>query len=122
MAPHLSNVSLDEAYSFSEPMPVEQLVTSICDYKQAGTWRVPAVQQPCTTTVWEGYTQFGGLRPFGVSFLVAGYDVHHGFQQKPKCTTSPILKVLLLALSEMSTRGCTTLTLRATSVVGRAMP
>lgn len=22
------------AYSFSEPMPVEQLVTSICDYKQ----------------------------------------------------------------------------------------
>eukprot|EP00435_Cladocopium_sp_Y103_P033694 s2932_g8.t1 len=49
------------AYSFSEPMPVEQLVTSICDYKQ-------------------GYTQFGGLRPFGVSFLVAGYDVHHGFQ------------------------------------------
>jgi len=49
------------AYSFSEAMPVEQLVTSICDYKQ-------------------GYTQFGGLRPFGVSFLVAGYDVHHGFQ------------------------------------------
>eukprot|EP00913_Durusdinium_trenchii_P015685 g14740.t1 len=48
-------------YSFSEPMPVEQLVTSICDYKQ-------------------GYTQFGGLRPFGVSFLVAGYDAHHGFQ------------------------------------------
>eukprot|EP00913_Durusdinium_trenchii_P029514 g27666.t1 len=49
------------AYSFSECMPVEQLVTSICDYKQ-------------------GYTQFGGLRPFGVSFLVAGYDTHHGFQ------------------------------------------
>merc|ERR1719487_748853 len=48
-------------YSYLEPMPVEQLITSICDYKQ-------------------GYTQFGGLRPFGVSFLVAGYDVHHGFQ------------------------------------------
>jgi 20S proteasome subunit alpha 3 len=48
-------------YSYCEPMPVEQLVTSICDVKQ-------------------GYTQFGGLRPFGVSFLVAGYDNAHGFQ------------------------------------------
>jgi 20S proteasome subunit alpha 3 len=48
-------------YSYSESMPVEQLVTSICDLKQ-------------------GYTQFGGLRPFGVSFLVAGYDESHGFQ------------------------------------------
>merc|ERR1711920_200177 len=48
-------------YSYSETMPVEQLVTSICDTKQ-------------------GYTQFGGLRPFGVSFLVAGYDAAHGFQ------------------------------------------
>eukprot|EP00933_Yihiella_yeosuensis_P028798 TRINITY_DN22610_c0_g1_i1.p1 TRINITY_DN22610_c0_g1~~TRINITY_DN22610_c0_g1_i1.p1 ORF type:complete len:255 (-),score=53.60 TRINITY_DN22610_c0_g1_i1:193-957(-) len=48
-------------YTYSESMPVEQLVTSICDFKQ-------------------GYTQFGGLRPFGVSFLVAGYDSSHGFQ------------------------------------------
>lgn len=48
-------------YSYSEPMPVEQLITSICDLKQ-------------------GYTQFGGLRPFGVSFLFAGYDKHFGFQ------------------------------------------
>ena len=28
----------------------------------------------------QSYTQFGGLRPFGVSFLFAGYDRHHGFQ------------------------------------------
>merc|ERR1740123_2645193 len=42
-------------------MPVEELVTSICDLKQ-------------------GYTQYGGLRPFGVAFLVAGYDPHHKFQ------------------------------------------
>ena len=42
-------------------MPVEQLVKHICDYKQA-------------------YTQFGGLRPFGVAFLFAGYDSHYGFQ------------------------------------------
>eukprot|EP00928_Gymnodinium_smaydae_P079032 TRINITY_DN63053_c0_g1_i1.p1 TRINITY_DN63053_c0_g1~~TRINITY_DN63053_c0_g1_i1.p1 ORF type:complete len:255 (+),score=68.66 TRINITY_DN63053_c0_g1_i1:120-884(+) len=48
-------------YTYGEPMPVEQLVTSICDVKQ-------------------GYTQFGGLRPYGVAFLVAGYDSAHGFQ------------------------------------------
>lgn len=48
-------------FTYGESVPVEQLVTSICDVKQ-------------------GYTQFGGLRPFGVSFLVAGYDDAHGFQ------------------------------------------
>jgi len=42
-------------------MPVESLVTDICDTKQ-------------------GYTQFGGLRPFGVAFLIAGHDDAHGFQ------------------------------------------
>eukprot|EP00607_Mallomonas_marina_P007953 CAMPEP_0182416530 /NCGR_PEP_ID=MMETSP1167-20130531/848_1 /TAXON_ID=2988 /ORGANISM="Mallomonas Sp, Strain CCMP3275" /LENGTH=154 /DNA_ID=CAMNT_0024589367 /DNA_START=379 /DNA_END=843 /DNA_ORIENTATION=+ len=42
-------------------MPVEQVVKSVCNYKQA-------------------YTQFGGLRPFGVAFLVAGWDKHFGFQ------------------------------------------
>lgn len=39
----------------------EQLVRSICDLKQ-------------------GYTQHGGLRPFGVSFLYAGWDKVGGFQ------------------------------------------
>lgn len=48
-------------YQFKEPMPVEQLVTELCDVKQ-------------------GYTQFGGLRPFGVAFMYAGFDEHHGFQ------------------------------------------
>jgi 20S proteasome subunit alpha 3 len=48
-------------YTYGEMCPVEQLVTSLADIKQ-------------------GYTQFGGLRPFGVSFLVAGYDEHDGFQ------------------------------------------
>ena len=28
----------------------------------------------------QAYTQFGGLRPFGVSFLFTGWDEHHGFQ------------------------------------------
>ena len=35
-------------------MPVEQLVRALCDVKQ-------------------GYTQFGGLRPYGVSLLYAGW-------------------------------------------------
>ncbi|CAL9221832.1 unnamed protein product, partial [Arabidopsis halleri] len=48
-------------FMYQEPMPVEQLVQSLCDTKQ-------------------GYTQFGGLRPFGVSFLFAGWDKNYGFQ------------------------------------------
>lgn len=48
-------------YKYGEPIPVEQLVVQLCDVKQ-------------------GYTQFGGLRPFGVSFLFAGYDEHYKFQ------------------------------------------
>lgn len=47
--------------SYDDDMPVEQLAQRLCDYKQ-------------------GYTQFGGLRPFGVSILYAGYDDHHHFQ------------------------------------------
>jgi len=37
------------------------LVRNVCDVKQA-------------------YTQYGGLRPFGASLLVMGWDAHHGFQ------------------------------------------
>ncbi|KAJ2814748.1 Proteasome subunit alpha type-3, partial [Coemansia sp. 'formosensis'] len=46
---------------YNSPMPVEQLVRRLCDMKQ-------------------GYTQYGGLRPFGVSFLCAGWDTTFGFQ------------------------------------------
>ena len=42
-------------------MPIEQLAKDVCNYKQQ-------------------YTQFGGLRPFGVAFVFAGWDKHHGFQ------------------------------------------
>ena len=64
-----ANVLVNEArlaaqrhtYVYGEPMPVEQLVQRLCDHKQ-------------------GYTQFGGQRPFGVSFLFAGWDAVHGFQ------------------------------------------
>jgi 20S proteasome subunit alpha 3 len=48
-------------YQYQEPIPVEQLVEYVCNYKQF-------------------YTQRGGLRPFGVAFLFAGYDEHYGFQ------------------------------------------
>ncbi|KAI5064561.1 hypothetical protein GOP47_0021231 [Adiantum capillus-veneris] len=48
-------------FAYEEPMPVEQLVQSLSNTKQ-------------------GYTQFGGLRPFGVSLLFAGYDKNFGFQ------------------------------------------
>ncbi|EIE20105.1 20S proteasome alpha subunit C [Coccomyxa subellipsoidea C-169] len=48
-------------FAYQEPIPVEQLVRSLCDNKQ-------------------GYTQFGGLRPFGVSLLYGGWDEDRGFQ------------------------------------------
>ena len=48
-------------YSYRQDIPVEQLVRTVCDLKQ-------------------GYTQYGGLRPFGVSFLYAGWDRLHGYQ------------------------------------------
>jgi len=48
-------------FQYQEEQPVEQLVQSLCDEKQA-------------------YTQYGGLRPFGVSMLYAGWDKTHGFQ------------------------------------------
>ncbi|RIA96441.1 proteasome subunit alpha type-4 [Glomus cerebriforme] len=48
-------------FSYGEDIPVEQLVQRLCDLKQ-------------------GYTQYGGLRPFGVSFIYAGHDSHFGFQ------------------------------------------
>eukprot|EP01136_Pigoraptor_vietnamica_P016646 Opistho-1_new@60808 len=48
-------------FQYQESIPCEQLVQNVCDLKQ-------------------GYTQYGGLRPFGVSFLYAGWDRHFGFQ------------------------------------------
>ena len=64
-----ANILIDQArlragryrYQYQEDIPLEQLVEHVCNYKQA-------------------YTQYGGLRPFGVAFLFAGYDPIHGFQ------------------------------------------
>ena len=47
--------------TLDEDIPVEQLVRALCDMKQ-------------------GYTQYGGQRPFGVSLLYAGWDEEFGFQ------------------------------------------
>lgn len=48
-------------FAFGEPIPVETLVRDVCNIKQ-------------------GYTQYGGQRPFGVSYLYAGWDKLFGFQ------------------------------------------
>ena len=47
--------------TYNEDIPCEQLVRRLCDLKQ-------------------GYTQHGGLRPFGVSFIYAGWDPRRKFQ------------------------------------------
>ncbi|XP_024880955.1 uncharacterized protein LOC112460489 [Temnothorax curvispinosus] len=46
---------------YGEAIPCEQLVSWLCDVKQA-------------------YTQYGGKRPFGVSILYMGWDKHYGYQ------------------------------------------
>lgn len=48
-------------YTYQEPIATEDLCRLLCDEKQM-------------------YTQYGGVRPFGVSFLMAGWDCHHGYQ------------------------------------------
>jgi len=58
---YLRRTAANYKLTFQEPQPIEQLVRMVCDAKQT-------------------YTQQGGLRPFGVSFLFAGFDRHHGFQ------------------------------------------
>jgi 20S proteasome subunit alpha 3 len=47
--------------TYNEDIPCEQLVRQLCNLKQ-------------------GYTQHGGLRPFGVSFIYAGWDPAREFQ------------------------------------------
>jgi len=54
-------VAQQHLFTYGELIPVEQLVQALCDQKQ-------------------GYTQFGGLRPYGVSFLIGGWDKEFGFQ------------------------------------------
>ncbi|CAL9737518.1 proteasome subunit alpha type-3 [Monosporozyma servazzii] len=51
----------DYLMTYNADIPVEMLVRRMSDIKQ-------------------GYTQHGGLRPFGVSFIYAGYDDRYGYQ------------------------------------------
>ena len=51
----------DYLYKYGQAKPVEELVEYICKVKHS-------------------YTQVGGLRPFGVSFLFAGWDKFYGYQ------------------------------------------
>jgi 20S proteasome subunit alpha 3 len=48
-------------FAYQEPIPVEQLLQRTSDLIQS-------------------YTQHGGQRPFGVSFIFAGWDEYFGFQ------------------------------------------
>ncbi len=48
-------------YKFGNHVPIENLVETVCNLKQE-------------------YTQFGGMRPFGTSFIFVGWDEHFGFQ------------------------------------------
>lgn len=53
-------VGQDFRKTYRNPMQVEQLVMRVSDLKQS-------------------YTQYGGMRPFGTSFIFAGYDSRNGF-------------------------------------------
>lgn len=54
-------VAQNHLATYDEEIPVELLVKQICDIMQ-------------------GYTQHGGLRPFGVSFIYGGWDSRLGYQ------------------------------------------
>jgi 20S proteasome subunit alpha 3 len=78
--------------TYQESIPVEQLVQQLCDLKQGytqygGKWSCRQnilaqnqvrrwVAQACV----QMDLQSSGLRPFGVSFLYAGWDEHFGYQ------------------------------------------
>ena len=64
-------------YRFREPMPCEQVVSMLCDLKQA-------------------YTQYGGKRPFGVSILYMGWDKHHGFQLYHSDPSGKTFKIIIV--------------------------
>ena len=90
-------------YQFQAPMPVEQLVKTVADNMHLYTqYALISVFQndfhrfdghcvffhQTDYFVFPSYfleKRYGGLRPFGVSFLVAGWDKHHGFQLIKVC-------------------------------------
>merc|ERR1712166_365223 len=61
MGQHCRVAAQRHLFQYDEPVPMENLLMTLCDTKQ-------------------GYTQYGGQRPFGVSFLFGGWDSQFGFQ------------------------------------------
>lgn len=55
------NMAQNHLATYDEEIPCDILVKQLCDTMQ-------------------GYTQYGGLRPFGVSFIYAGWDPVQGYQ------------------------------------------
>lgn len=58
---YIRNEAQKYRYSFGNQIPLEQLVENLCNLKQS-------------------YTQYGGMRPFGTSFIFVGWDENKGFQ------------------------------------------
>jgi 20S proteasome alpha/beta subunit len=93
---HLINHSHRARYH--EPAPVERLVRTICDKKQQYTQCAATSHVKHTHHLFLIITplrRFGGLRPFGVSFLIAGWDEHFGFQlyRPPPLTITPLSSI-----------------------------
>jgi 20S proteasome subunit alpha 3 len=72
---------------YDQPIPVEQLLQQVCDLKQGYTQYGGAFVCFVTrSSVIRGRCRFSyrrwriGLRPFGASFIFAGWDRHFGFQ------------------------------------------
>ncbi len=68
LAEYARDVAEQYRILYDEPIPVERLSREIAKIKQA-------------------YTQYGGTRPFGVTFLIAGYsDAPHLYETQPSGT------------------------------------
>ena len=53
--------ALQHNFQYQEPICAEDVCQQLCDVKQQ-------------------YTQYGGVRPFGVAFLLGGWDKYHSYQ------------------------------------------
>lgn len=64
-------------FAYNEDIPAELLTQRLCDWKQSYT----QYGGSCLThSIFAVTNAPSGLRPFGVSLLYAGYDVHYRFQ------------------------------------------
>ena len=62
--------------NYGEPMPVEQLVQHVCNMKQSYTQHGGKIIYIFPSFIY----LILGMRPFGVSFLYAGWDRIYGYQ------------------------------------------